>query len=70
VLTQTNYLDYIWNEASSKVEAVYLPLNTVTPSEIEGMSLEEERKFRVYGCELIQDAGILLKMPNIVLSTA
>lgn len=32
---------------------MFIPINTVSPSEIEGLSLSDERKLRIYGCELI-----------------
>ena len=49
---------------------VYIPPNTVSPSELDGLPLEDERKFRSYSCELIMDAGILLKMPVVTMATA
>lgn len=67
ILTVKNYLDYIWNGNNN---GIYLPVNIITPSEIEGLTLEEERMIRIYGCEFIKEASILLKMPNIVASTA
>lgn len=41
----------------------YLPPSHIydTPSRKDGIDLETERRLRVYGCELIQEAGILLK---------
>ena len=48
---------------------IYIPLNTVTPSEIQDkFTVEQERKFRVYGCDLIQISGVLLKIPQIAIS--
>eukprot|EP00347_Sterkiella_histriomuscorum_P007354 403349268 len=84
VLTVKNYLDYICdsfdinNQSENSTNdstdegaiAINLPINTVTPSELEGLSLEDERKFRIYGCMLIQEAGILLKLPMITMATA
>ena len=51
-LTQRNYLEYICDDLNSE-NSIYIPINTVTPSELEGFTLDEERRFRVYGCELI-----------------
>ena len=67
IFTIKNYLEYIWD---GKNNAIYIPVNIITPSEIEGLTLEDERKIRIYGCEFIKEASILLKMPNIVASTA
>ena len=42
----------------------YLPPDLVneTPSIADGITLDDETSLRVYGCELIQEAGILLKL--------
>lgn len=36
-----------------------------TPSMIDGLSEETEMDLRILGCELIQTAGILLKLPQV-----
>ena len=41
-----------------------------SPSRREGISRDDERMLRVYGCELIQTSGILLKLPQQVCATA
>jgi len=52
-------LDYVCDDFSAQYEdqrkaiAINLPINTITPSELDGLSLQDERKFRIYGCELI-----------------
>lgn len=38
---------------------------TNTPSQSDGLDLETETDLRIYGCELIQTAGILLKLPQV-----
>mmetsp|Transcript_48815 Transcript_48815/g.35927 ORF Transcript_48815/g.35927 Transcript_48815/m.35927 type:complete len:91 (+) Transcript_48815:155-427(+) len=83
LLTVRNFLNFIWNSneddrelmeaekhGNQVMQNIYIPINTVTPSEIEGLKLEEERKLRVFGCELIRDSTMMLKMPNIVSTTA
>ena len=40
-----------------------------SPSRADGISAEVETAQRVYGCELIQQAGILLKLPQAVMAT-
>ncbi|TNV79459.1 hypothetical protein FGO68_gene433 [Halteria grandinella] len=69
VLNIKNYLDFICDDLLQR--PLYLPLNTVTPSEQnDGMGLMDERKLRVYACEIIQDSGILLKLPQVTMATA
>lgn len=36
-----------------------------TPSQNDGLSMDAETDLRIYGCELIQTAGILLKLPQV-----
>lgn len=36
-----------------------------TPSQLDGLDLETETDLRILGCELIQTAGILLKLPQV-----
>lgn len=38
---------------------------TPTPSKIDGLDSETETDLRILGCELIQTAGILLKLPQV-----
>ncbi|XP_014254063.1 cyclin-L1 isoform X2 [Cimex lectularius] len=42
---------------------------TTTPSKLDGMDQETETDSRVLGCELIQTAGILLKLPQVAMAT-
>lgn len=37
----------------------------VTPSQTDGLDADTETDLRIYGCELIQTAGILLKLPQV-----
>ncbi|GAA5898666.1 uncharacterized protein JCM6883_003383 [Sporobolomyces salmoneus] len=46
------------------------PLSEPTPSALDGIPPELERKLRSYGALLIQQAGIMLKAPQVVMSTA
>lgn len=36
-----------------------------TPSELDGLDTETETDLRILGCELIQTAGILLRLPQV-----
>lgn len=40
-------------------------LDAPTISEVDGLSKEIETDLRILGCELIQSAGILLKLPQV-----
>nr|XP_024214686.1 cyclin-L1 isoform X2 [Halyomorpha halys] len=40
-----------------------------TPSILDGMDPETETDLRILGCELIQTAGILLKLPQVAMAT-
>lgn len=37
-----------------------------TPSSLDGLDPETEMDLRILGCELIQTAGILLRLPQVV----
>lgn len=37
----------------------------ITPSQADGLDRDTEMDLRIYGCELIQTAGILLKLPQV-----
>ncbi|CAB3363521.1 Hypothetical predicted protein [Cloeon dipterum] len=41
-----------------------------TPSEVDGLDKEVEIDLRIIGCELIQTAGMLLKLPQVAMATA
>ena len=53
-------------------EKEYIPLEELepTPSRLDGVPKEQEDELRIYGCEFIQKAGILLKLPQVCLATA
>ena len=40
-----------------------------TPSNIDGLSEEDEMDLRILGCELIQSSGILLRLPQVAMAT-
>jgi transcription initiation factor TFIIIB Brf1 subunit/transcription initiation factor TFIIB len=41
-----------------------------SPSRKDGVPQHIERRLRIFGCEIIQDAGILLKLPQVTMATA
>ena len=49
--------------------SILIPLGVIRPSEYSGFSLEEENNLRFFGCELIQDGGIMLKLPQVTIVT-
>ena len=51
--------------------SVLLPLCRLesSPSKKDGIDAQTETLHRVFGCELIQEAGILLKLPQVVMVT-
>lgn len=40
-----------------------------TPSHLDGLDRETETDLRILGCELIQTAGILLRLPQVAMAT-
>lgn len=40
-----------------------------TPSQTDGLDIEIETDLRILGCEMIQTAGILLKLPQVAMAT-
>eukprot|EP00826_Nyctotherus_ovalis_P039443 TRINITY_DN3795_c0_g2_i2.p1 TRINITY_DN3795_c0_g2~~TRINITY_DN3795_c0_g2_i2.p1 ORF type:complete len:365 (-),score=108.97 TRINITY_DN3795_c0_g2_i2:77-1171(-) len=49
---------------------VLVPLDVIRPSEFDGLSLQEESNLRLFACELVQEAGIMLKLPQVTIATA
>lgn len=41
-----------------------------SPSSQDGVATETEQQHRFFGCQLIQEAGILLRLPQVVMATA
>ncbi|CAH8595289.1 unnamed protein product [Schistosoma turkestanicum] len=41
-----------------------------TPSQLDKMDYETEIDLRIIGCELIQDSGVLLRLPQVAMATA
>lgn len=51
---------------------VLLPLDvsgSQTPSMIDGFTKDEEMSHRIFGCECVQQAGIALDLPQVVMVT-
>lgn len=41
-----------------------------TPSQLDNLDWESEVDLRIVGCELIQDSGVLLRLPQVAMATA
>jgi hypothetical protein len=66
-----NYRYYICLVAMQKVANI-LPsyiLNKTTPSADDGVDLYTEKLHRIFGCELVVQAGTLLRLPQVALVT-
>jgi hypothetical protein len=55
-------------EQVSNILPSYMVTNG-TPSFADGVSIEDERLHRLYGCELIAQAGAALKVPQVITIT-
>lgn len=53
-------------------ESVLLPAEILgeSPSQKDGIAKETETVHRIFGCEVIQEVGILLRLPQVVMCTA
>ena len=61
-----------YSGVSFKMDDVFIPANkaTPTPSELDNLDAESENMLRILGCESIQNAGILLKLPQVAVACA
>jgi len=60
VLNIRNFCEFI----CSTPDEIYLPFNTVSASEEEGLPLVQEREARQLGAMMIMQAAILLRLPS------
>jgi len=60
---------YLNSNESIKSDSVLVPLDVIRPSEYDGFTLEEETNLRFFGCELIQEGGVMLKLPQVTMIT-
>lgn len=66
-MTQKTALPRQFDKIILTLENCLLPENRLeeTPSQQDGLDKEVEIDLRILGCELIQVAGILLKLPQV-----
>lgn len=62
--------DKLYSEVSLTIDNSLIPEERLspTPSMLDGLDLQTETDLRILGCELIQSAGILLRLPQVCLN--
>ncbi|KAE8604120.1 hypothetical protein XENTR_v10014580 [Xenopus tropicalis] len=63
--------DRLYSEVYLTIDCSLIPEERLspTPSMSDGLDLNSETDLRILGCELIQSAGILLRLPQVALAT-
>ncbi|CAL8373006.1 unnamed protein product [Gadus morhua 'NCC'] len=63
--------DKVYSEVYLAIDNSLVPEEKLspTPSMLDGLDLNTETDLRILGCELIQSAGILLKLPQVAMAT-
>nr|KAF6381459.1 cyclin L1 [Pipistrellus kuhlii] len=63
--------DRLYSEVSLTIDHSLIPEERLspTPSMQDGLDLSSETDLRILGCELIQAAGILLRLPQVAMAT-
>uniref|UniRef100_A0A8C9QU33 Cyclin L1a n=1 Tax=Scleropages formosus TaxID=113540 RepID=A0A8C9QU33_SCLFO len=63
--------DRVYSEVFLTIDNSLVPEErlSTTPSMLDGLDLETETDLRILGCELIQSAGILLRLPQVAMAT-
>uniref|UniRef100_A0A8B9KMV5 Cyclin L1 n=1 Tax=Astyanax mexicanus TaxID=7994 RepID=A0A8B9KMV5_ASTMX len=63
--------DRVYSEVFLTIDNSLIPEEklTPTPSMLDGLDLHTETDLRILGCELIQAAGILLRLPQVAMAT-
>lgn len=66
-LNDGNKLSQVYGKIVLSLDNCLLPKEKLerSPSVIDGLDSETEYDLRIIGCELIQTAGILLKLPQV-----
>lgn len=59
--------DKVYSEVFLAIDSSIIPEESLssTPSMLDGLDHETETNLRILGCELIQAAGILLRLPQV-----
>ncbi|XP_077088097.1 cyclin-L1 [Siphateles boraxobius] len=63
--------DKVYSEVFLAIDSSIIPDErfSTTPSMLDGLDHETETDLRILGCELIQSAGILLRLPQVAMAT-
>uniref|UniRef100_A0A3B5KSH7 Cyclin-L1 n=1 Tax=Xiphophorus couchianus TaxID=32473 RepID=A0A3B5KSH7_9TELE len=63
--------DKVYSEVYLTIDNSVIPEERLspTPSMLDGLDLNTETDLRILGCELIQSAGILLRLPQVAMAT-
>ncbi|XP_077467134.1 cyclin-L1a isoform X1 [Stigmatopora argus] len=63
--------DKVYSEVYLTIDSSLIPEERLspTPSMLDGLDLHTETDLRILGCELIQSAGILLRLPQVAMAT-
>ncbi|KAJ8256813.1 hypothetical protein COCON_G00189650 [Conger conger] len=63
--------DRVYSEVYLTIDNSLIPEERLspTPSMLDGLDLHSETDLRILGCELIQSAGILLRLPQVAMAT-
>uniref|UniRef100_A0A8C2F0X7 Cyclin L1 n=1 Tax=Cyprinus carpio TaxID=7962 RepID=A0A8C2F0X7_CYPCA len=63
--------DKVYSEVFLAIDSSIIPEESLssTPSMLDGLDHETETNLRILGCELIQSAGILLRLPQVAMAT-
>ncbi|XP_061638696.1 cyclin-L1a isoform X1 [Phyllopteryx taeniolatus] len=63
--------DKLYSEVYLTIDNSLIPEERLspTPSMLDGLDLHTETDLRILGCELIQSAGILLRLPQVAMAT-
>ncbi|XP_016096223.1 cyclin-L1 isoform X1 [Sinocyclocheilus grahami] len=63
--------DKVYSEVFLAIDSSIIPEESLssTPSMLDGLDHETETDLRILGCELIQSAGILLRLPQVAMAT-
>ncbi|KAI1893892.1 hypothetical protein AGOR_G00128330 [Albula goreensis] len=63
--------DRVYSEVFLTIDNSLIPEEKLspTPSMLDGLDLHTETDLRILGCELIQSAGILLRLPQVAMAT-
>uniref|UniRef100_A0A8C9ZUP0 Cyclin L1a n=1 Tax=Sander lucioperca TaxID=283035 RepID=A0A8C9ZUP0_SANLU len=63
--------DKVYSEVYLTIDNSLIPEErfSPTPSMLDGLDLDTETDLRILGCEVIQSAGILLRLPQVAMAT-